>query len=292
MSVLELLDKFERMSPYKKGFILGAIAGVMSWLILIAAIWLFETLNWNILLPALPAVIAGTILIGLWNAAREEGKFERLATVGRMTKKVVVGAIFGAVAGLAVTIALNRFVTPVGWQLAVALMGLGALIGGFIKLLRQLRKIKKTGESSFGVLNRALENVWKGTEIARGVFGSLVLFVVGLAITAGLVWLIRWNWPPPPMPPTQGGFVPHGGEWLAWGVSWAAICVLGYLGWEFGMSVCWLALRDIIRALGKSKTLGEAEAHGRAALADEEQAASAARGRSGQVGTADLNLDY
>jgi hypothetical protein len=292
MSVLELLDKFERMSPYKKGFILGAIAGVMSWLILIAAIWLFESLNWNILLPTLPAVIAGTILIGLWNAAREEGKFERLATVGRIIKKVVVGAIFGAVAGLAVVIALNRFVTPVGWQLAVALMGLGALIGGFIKLLRQLRKIRKTGESPFGVLNRALENVWKGTEKTRGVFGSLLWLAIGLTLTAGFVWLIRWNWPPPPMPPTQGGFVPHGGEWLAWGVSWAILCVLGYFCWEFGVSVCWLALRDIIRTLGKSKTLGEAEAHGRAALADEEQAASAARGRSGQVGAVDLNLDY
>jgi hypothetical protein len=292
MDVLELLDKFERASAYQRGLILGAIAGVMSWLILVAAIWLFGTPHWNILLAALPAVVAVLILIGLWNAAREQGKFEKLATVGRIIRKVFVGALFGTAAGVLVGVALKHFVTPIAWQLAVTLMALGAFIGGFIKLARQLKKIRKTGESSFGVLNRALENVWKGTEIARGVFGSLVLFVVGLAITAGLVWLTRWNWPPPPMPPTQGGFVPHGGEWLAWGVSWAAICVLGYLGWEFGMSVCWLALRDIIRALGKSKTLGEAEAHGRAALADEEQAASAARGRSGQVGTADLNLDY
>jgi hypothetical protein len=292
MNVSELLDKFERMSPYKKGFILGAIAGVMSWLILIAAIWLFETLNWNILLPALPAVIAGTILIGLWNAAREEGKFEKLATAGRIIRKVFVGALFGATAGVLVAVALKHFVTPIAGQLAVALIGLGAAIGGFIKLSRQLKKIKKTGESSFVVLNRVLENVWKGTEIARGVFGSLVLFAVGLAITAGFVWLIRWNWPPPPMPPTQGGFVPHGGEWLAWGVSWAILCVLGYLCWECGVSVCWLALRSIVRALGKSSRLGGAEVHGRADLAGEEEAAEAARGRRTAAGSNGLNLNY
>jgi hypothetical protein len=134
--------------------------------------------------------------------------------------------------------------------------------------------------------------MWKGTEKARGIFGALIFLLIGLAVIAGIVWLMRWYGAPPAMPPTNGGFAAHGGEWLAWGISWVVICVLLYLGWEFGLSVCWLSLRDIIRTLGKSKALGEAEAHGRATLADEEQAASAARGRSGQVGAADLNLDY
>lgn len=165
-----------------------------------------------------------------------------------------------------------------------------AFIGIAMRVFGWHGEEKKLG--FFARLHNALETLSKINSGIWSVFWSFVAIAFGAAIAAGVVYLIRWMWPPRPFPGFGTGFEAHVDDWFWWGWDWLVIALLALFGWFVGIDLAWGGVKEIIRKLAGVTRLGKATVHGRADLASEDQAVRAVEKGAPPDSSSGLNLNY
>jgi hypothetical protein len=265
--------------PLANGAIVGAIVGAVSLLpgilppvpphphlVLIFALWIGT------------AAFAGSIVA----SSRIVGRYaEELAGPLAVLAGGIVGGPIGFLGARLLNIAGYEAYDPnsIGLPLGIGALS-GAVFNASITLWRLITKRpqetpprkRRQSRSAGAIIGAVVDGIVDGTARLETVVGG----ALALAFAALLAWAIWWLW---------RNTMP-GPEWEWVRVVYMAVLVI-FL-W-LGAASCVVGLKQLRRGFKGAPDLDNQRVHGRADLADEEQAARAARKNPGRGGEPDLD---